>query len=105
MARHAAALQERAQLIASHECVRLLCVYEGEAAVRFLLSRPEKLIVPTLLTLADVRNGVKAVAALLTHMSPVQAARCDPQKSLFRLGLGIGMCFVGWKPSHARAVP
>lgn len=77
MVRQTAALQQRVQLLASHECVRLLRVYEGEAAVRFLLSRPEKLILPTLLTLADVKNGIRALAALLAHMSPVQAARCD----------------------------
>jgi hypothetical protein len=75
-ARHVAALQHRIQAVSAMEAVRLLRIYSGEHAVRTLFSRPEKLIVPTVLTLADLKGGVVAVASLLSHMSPVQAAGC-----------------------------
>jgi hypothetical protein len=74
--RNVALQQHRLQALAAAETVRLLHVYSGEHAVRMLFSRPEKLAVPILTTLAELKGGVAALASLLSHMSPVQAAGC-----------------------------
>jgi hypothetical protein len=75
------------------ETMRLLELADGEAAVRFLFSRPEKLLLPTLQVVASLAGGPAAIASLLTFMSPVQAFRYASRPEHFgAYGLWKGDC-------------